>query len=321
MYETARNDPRMLKGYASWQLIEEVHMTEFLDTLIGWVLSSGIRIVIIIVGAFAALRVFRLLIRKSKKRIAETDKLDVEGQKRAETLARILENTLRLVVLIAALLMVLKEIGINIGPLLAGAGIVGLAVGFGAQSLVKDVISGFFILLENNMDVGDVVSVGGRTGLVESIKLRVTVLRDFEGLVHVVPNGEIAVLTNMTKEYSFAALDIGVAYKEDVDHVIGVLREVGEGMQGDGEYGPLILEPLEVLGLDSFGDSSVNIKVRFKTRPVKQWIVAREFRRRVKRMFDERGIEIPFPHRTLYIGEAESTGRFKVEMVPAGEDS
>ncbi len=293
-------------------------MKEFIDTLIGWALSSGIRIVIIVIGAFVVLRVFSLLIRKSKKKIAETDKLDVEGHKRAETLARILENSLRVVVLIAALLMVLKEIGINIGPLLAGAGIVGLAVGFGAQSLVKDVISGFFILLENNMNVGDVVSIGGRTGLVKAIKLRMTVLRDFEGNVHVVPNGEITVLTNMTKEYSFAALDIGVAYKEDVDQVISVLKEVGEGMQRDGEYRSLILEPLEVLGLDSFGDSSVNIKVRFKTQPVKQWIVAREFRRRIKKVFDERGIEIPFPHRTLYIGEAESTGRFKVEVGAGG---
>ena len=293
-------------------------MREILDLLVQWAISSGIRIVIIIVGAFIVLRIFRLLIRKSKQKFTGRDRLDVEGQKRAETMSHILENTLRVVVLIAALLMILKEIGIDIGPLLAGAGIVGLAVGFGAQSLVKDVISGFFILMENQMNVGDVVRVAGEAGLVEAIKLRTTVLRDLEGNVHVVPNGAISVLTNMTKEWSRALLDIGVAYKEDVDHVIGILREVAEEMRNDGEFAPMILEPLEVLGLDSFGESSVNIRVMFKTIPLKQWAVAREFRRRVKKAFDERGVEIPFPHRTLYMGEAKSTGRFKIEVVPPG---
>jgi small-conductance mechanosensitive channel len=290
-------------------------MREFLNALTQWALSSGIRVAIIIVGAFVVLRLFKLLMRKSKQKFTRAERLDVEGQKRAETLSRILENTLRVVVLIAALLMVLKEVGIDIGPLLAGAGIVGLAVGFGAQSLVKDIISGFFILFENQMNVGDVVGIAGEVGLVEAIKLRVTVLRDLEGSVHVVPNGEISVLSNLTKEWSRALLDIGVAYKEDVDHVIGFLNEVGEGMQEDGTFGPMILEPLEVLGLDSFGDSSVNIKVMIKTLPGKQWQVAREFRRRVKKVFDERGIEIPFPHVTLYLGEGESTGRFRVEMM------
>lgn len=296
-------------------------MKEFLDLLVNWAISSGIRVAIIIVGAFIAFRILRFLIRKSEQKFARRDKLDIEARKRAETLSRILENTLRVVVSIAALLMILEEIGIDIGPLLAGAGIIGLAVGFGAQSLVKDVLSGFFILMENQMNVGDVVRVAGEAGLVEAIKLRTTILRDLEGKVHVVPNGEISVLTNFTKEWSRALLDIGVAYKEDVDHVIGVLREVAEEMRGNGEFGSMILEPLEVLGLDSFGDSSVNIKVMFKTKPLKQWAVAREFRRRVKKTFDERGIEIPFPHVTLYLGEAESTGHFKVEMVSSGEAS
>lgn len=293
-------------------------MTEFLDLLTKWALTSGIRIAVILVGAFIALRIFRFLIRKSKRKFTERESLGVEGHKRAETLSRILENTMRVVVLIAALLMVLKEIGIDIGPLLAGAGIVGLAVGFGAQSLVKDVISGFFILMENQMNVGDVVRVAGEAGLVEAIRLRTTILRDLEGKVHVIPNGEISVLTNFTKEWSRALLDIGVAYKENVDHVIDVLKEVAEEMRGDGEFGSMILEPLEVLGLDSFGDSSVNIKVMFKTQPLKQWSVAREFRRRIKKTFDERGIEIPFPHVTLYLGEGENTGRFRVEMVQPG---
>jgi small-conductance mechanosensitive channel len=295
---------------------KEFHVRGFVDILVQWCLSSGIRIAVIVIGAFVVLRIFRFLIRKSRDKFAGAEKLDIEGRKRAETLSKILENTLRIVVLIAALLMVLKEVGIDIGPLLAGAGIVGLAVGFGAQTLVKDVISGFFILLENNMNVGDVVSIGGVSGLVESIKLRVTVLRDLEGNFHVVPNGQIAVLTNMTKEWSRAVLDIGVAYKEDIDSVIEVLKEIGEGLRTDGTFGSMILEPFEVLGLDSFGDSSVNIKVMLKTVPIQQWAVAREFRRRVKKVFDERGIEIPFPHRTIYVGEAESSARLKIETVP-----
>ncbi|MBN1885407.1 MAG: mechanosensitive ion channel family protein [Candidatus Krumholzibacteriota bacterium] len=283
-------------------------MQQYLHLVYGWLLSSGLRILVIVVGSFIVIRLFSLLIRRSKRRIESMHAEDIERQKRAETLGRILETTMRIVVLTAVLLMILKEIGIDIGPLLAGAGVVGLAVGFGGQSLVKDVIGGFFILLENHMNVGDVVEIAGKSGLVESINLRVTTLRDLEGKVHVVPNGEITTLTNMTKEWSRALVEIGVAYKEDIDMVIGILGEVAAEMREDAEYGPMMLEPLEVLGLDSFGDSSVNIKVMMKTLPIKQWAVAREFRRRVKKTFDERGIEIPFPHVTLYMGEGENTG-------------
>jgi small conductance mechanosensitive channel len=289
-------------------------MESFLDTLLQWLRTNGVRIGVIIIGSFLVIRIFRILIRKSKNRITgPPEEIGIERAKRTETLANIIENTTRVIVLVAAALMVIKQVGIDIGPLLAGAGVVGLAVGFGAQSLVKDVISGFFILAENHMNVGDVVKIAGEAGIVETINLRVTVLRDFEGRVHIVPNGEISTVTNMTKEWSRAVLDIGVAYKEDYDQVVAILREVAEGMQNDTEYGPMILEPLEVLGLDSFGDSSVNIKVMFKTAPIKQWMVAREFRRRIKKAFDEKGIEIPFPHRTIYMGEGESTGRLKVE--------
>lgn len=291
--------------------------TAFFDTAFQWLITGGVRIVVIIIGAFIVIRIFKFIIRRSKDRIAAGGKADLEHSKRMETLARLLEATARVVILLAAFLMVLKEIGINIGPLLAGAGIVGLAVGFGAQSLVKDIISGFFILLENHMNVGDVVRIAGEAGLVESINLRVTVLRDLEGNVHVVPNGEISVVTNMTREWSRAVLVIGVAYKEDVDEVIGVLKEVGEELRADEDFGPKILEPMDVLGLDSFGNSSINIKLFFKTLPREQWNVAREFRRRVKKTFDARGIEIPFPHVTLYMGEAENTGKLKIETDPA----
>jgi len=298
-------------------------MEQPLQIVIDWLLSSGIRIAVILVGSFIVIRIFTFLIRRSKNRIESRHPDNIEMQKRAETLSRLVETTMRVVILAAVLLMILKEAGIDIGPLLAGAGVVGLAVGFGAQSLVKDVIGGFFILLENHMNVGDVVEIAGKAGLVEAINLRVTTLRDLGGNVHVIPNGEITTLTNMTKEWSRALLDIGVAYKEDVDVVTGILREVADGMRNDQEYAPRILEPLEVLGLDSFGNSSVNIKVMMKTAPREQWAVAREYRRRIKKVFDERGIEIPFPHITLYMGEGENTGVLAVESRspagPAGE--
>ena len=279
-----------------------------------WLLTNGTRVVAIIVGSLVAIWIIKVFVHKSKRKIGDPDRVGIERAKRTETLARIVETTLRVVILIAAFLMVLKQVGIEIGPLLAGAGIIGLAVGFGAQSLVKDVIGGFFILLENHMNVGDIVEIAGSAGVVESINLRVTVLRDLEGKVHIVPNGEIGVVTNMTREYSQALVEIGVAYKEDVDEVIRVLEEVAETMRMDEDFSNFILDPLEVLGLDSFGDSSVNIKVRLKTIPAKQWTVAREFRKRVKRTFDEKGIEIPFPHRTLYIGEAPSEARLKLDV-------
>ena len=289
-------------------------MKTLIDIFLQWLLSHGIRIVAIAVAAFIIVQIFRVIIRKFEKRMVQPGKMEGERAKRTETLTRITETIVRIVILSTALLMCLKEFGIDIAPLLAGVGIVGLAVGFGAQSLVKDVINGFFILLENRMNVGDVVEIAGKSGLVESVGLRVTVLRDLEGKVHVIPNGEISTLTNMTKEWSRAVLDVGVAYKEDVDNVIEVLKEVGEGLENDETFGSLLLEPMEVLGLDSFGDSSVNIKVMFKTKPIMQWKVAREFRLRVKRLFDEKKIEIPFPHRTIYIGEADSTGRLKIDL-------
>ncbi len=285
-----------------------------------WLLTSGIRITAIVIGSFIVIRIFRVLVQKSKDRLSPPEKVSLERMKRTETLARIVETTARVLVLIAAFLMVMKEVGIEIGPLLAGAGILGLAVSFGAQNLVRDVIAGFFILLENHMNVGDVVQVAGVAGLVESMGLRVTVLRDLEGKVHIVPNGEIKVVTNMTKEWSRAVIEIGVAYKEDVDRVIDVLKRIGEELREDPEFSSMILEPMEVLGLDSFGESSVNIKVLFKTLPIKQWTVAREFRRRVKKVFDAEGIEIPFPHITLYMGEAENKGVLSVKVVDKKEE-
>jgi small conductance mechanosensitive channel len=230
-------------------------------------------------------------------------KEDPEFQKRTQTLASIIRYVSVIAILLVGTMMVLKEFGIEIGPLLAAAGIVGLAVGFGAQSLVKDVISGFFILLEDQIRVGDVVQIAGKGGLVEKINLKTTILRDLAGNVHYVPNGHIEVVTNMTKDYSRYVFDIGVAFRENVDEVIGVIKEVDEELRSDPDYKDDILEPIDILGLDQFAGSAVIIKARTTTVPVKQWRVGREFNRRLKMKFDERNIEIPFPHITLYMGQ------------------
>ncbi len=285
-----------------------------LDSIVRWLLTHGVKIGLIALGAFVAYRIVRVIVSRFETSLRKEDALVAsEMEKRAKTLARIVQTALTGVILVIAFMMIIKELGLDIGPIIAGAGILGLAIGFGAQTLVKDVISGFFILMEDQYRVGDVVQVAGIGGMVEHMSLRLTILRDLEGKVHYIPNGSVSVATNMTKEWARAVLDIGVAYKEDVDEVMKVLRELGEEMKKDPSYSQVILEPLQILGVSDFADSAVVIKVMFKTLPLKQWDVGREFRRRVKKTFDEKGIEIPFPHVTLYMGEAQNKGKMVVE--------
>jgi len=222
---------------------------------------------------------------------------------RAKTLLPLVRNVFLVVLVVIVGLIVLSEVGVNIAPLLAGAGVIGLAIGFGSQKLVQDVITGAFILIEDTISVGDVVDVGGHAGVVEAITIRSMRLRDAVGNVHTIPFSTVDKVTNLTKEYSFAVLDIGVAYREDTDEVFAVMKEVAEGLQADPEWGPQILEPMEVLGVDAFLDSAVLLKARLKTRPIRQWAVRREFNRRLKKVFDARGIEIPFPQSTVWFGE------------------
>jgi len=269
-----------------------------------WLMSSGIRIIIIIVGMLIALKLAGVLSTRIFSTLKKSTD-DSEMQKRTDTLGSLLKYTLTVVILVVAVVMMLGEVGIEIGPILAAAGIVGLAIGFGAQQLVQDVISGFFILLEDQIRVGDVVNIAGKGGLVERVTLRTTVLRDLAGSVHYVRNGNIDLVTNMTKGYAFFLADIGVAYREDVDEVIAVIKEVDKQLRNQPDYAADILEPIEVLGLDKFADSSIVIKARIKTRPIKQWQVGREFNRLLKKAFDEKNIEIPFPHVTLYMGEGK----------------
>lgn len=276
-------------------------MKDYLNIAAQWLLSSGLRILLILVLTLIALRLARFL--SSHIFSVSRKEKDEEFRKRAETLSGVIRYTMVIGVFIVAVIMIMGEFGIQIGPVIAAAGIVGLAVGFGAQSLVQDVISGFFILLEDQIRVGDVVEIAGKGGVVEMVNLRMVVLRDLAGNVHYVRNGQIQIVTNMTKDYSRYVFDIGVAYREDVDEVIGLVREVDEELRNDPSFRDDILEPIEILGLDKFDDSAIIIKARTKTKPIKQWAVGREFNRRLKKVFDERDIEIPFPHVTLYAGQ------------------
>ncbi len=272
--------------------------------VLDWFLASGIRILGIIVIAIIALPISRFIINRIFGTVLGIAP-DLEMKKRADTLSSLVRNIVKVVILAVALIIILEELGIDIAPILAAAGIVGLAVGFGAQNLVRDIISGFFILMEDQIRVGDIVNIGGTGGLVERITLRLTVLRDLSGNVHYIPNGSISLVTNMTKEYSYYMFDVGVGYREDTDEVVRLLKEIDEEIRADDKYNVEILEPLEILGVDKFADSAVVIKARIKTKPIKQWFVGREFNRLMKKKFDQNNIEIPFPHVTVYMGQGK----------------
>jgi len=285
----------------------EQELIRLLGLLRDWAYAHVPKILIIIVGAWIMIRATRLAGRKIMQYTEDEDpSTKSEREKRAETLVNIVRSAIKIFIYIVASFMILKEVGVDIAPLLAGVGIAGLAIGFGAQTLVKDFLTGFFILMENQYRVGDVVKIGDHAGIVERIQLRTTVLRDLEGIVHTIPNGEVQSVRNMTYEWSRVVLDIGVAYKEDVDKVIRVLREVGSKMRQEEPYSSFMLEEPQILGVDGFGDSEVTIKMLAKTCPLKQWDVGRELRRRIKHAFDKEGIEIPFPQRTVYIRKEKS---------------
>lgn len=267
-----------------------------------WALAGGLRLVLIAAIAFVLVRLVQVLVRRFEQEVSAGTELEVlERAKRAKTLGGLVQNVLTTLVIVVASLMILREVGLDITPILTGAGIVGLAVGFGAQTLVKDIISGFFLILENDVRVGDVVAVDKYSGVVEDMNLRTMVLRDFEGTVHIIPNGSIGVLSNKTKDFSYAVLDVPAAYSADTDKVVGVLRDIGRSLREDDAFGPFILDDIEVLGVEAFSDSSVTIKSRIKTMPIKQWEIAREFRRRLKKAYDAQGFEFPYPTRTLHV--------------------
>lgn len=280
----------------------------FAKSLTDWIISELPSIIILLVLLIISLRAGYFMVRKLKsllvkKTVNKKEEPNLEVEKRLNTLMGIVKRGVAIIIWSVFIMIFLKKINIDIAPILAGAGIVGLAVGFGAQELVRDFITGFFILLENQIRTGDVAIINGTGGLVEKIELRTITLRDLSGVVHIFQNGKINSVSNMTKDWSAMVFDIGVAYKEDLNQVMKLMKQVADDMMKEDEYKENILEPMEIFGLDSFGDSALVVKGRIKTKPIQQWTIGREYRKRLKETFDEHRIEIPFPHQTIYWGE------------------
>jgi len=259
--------------------------------------QAVLRITLVLVAGCVGVRFLRAGIRRLEAVfIAAGERAEVvpgATRKRITTLTGMLRTLVLVLIWAMVTVICLSQLGFDVTPIVAGAGIAGLAVGFGAQNLVRDVISGFFLVLENQVRVGDV----------ETITFRTIVLRDLSGVVHVFPHGTVTTLANMTMEWSAYVLDVGVPYQEDTDRVVEIMRRVADEMRADSAYGSMILEPIEIFGVDDFRESAVTIKARLKTLPIEQWAVGREYRRRLKKAFDAAGVQIPFPHRSLDLVE------------------
>lgn len=286
-------------------------------------MQAGLRIALIVVAGYVAIRFIKLSVARLESIIVKareaTEAVPGAARNRVITLTSVLRTIALALVWAVVAIITLAQIGLDVTPILAGAGILGLAVGFGGQNLVRDVISGFFIVLEDQVRVGDVAIINGTGGLVEFITFRTIVLRDLSGVVHVFPNGTINTLSNMTKSWSAYVIDVGVAYKEDTDLVVEVMRKVAEELRQDPGFAVKMIEPIEIFGVDHFGESEVVIKARLKTRPMEQWTVGREYRRRLKKAFDARGIEIPFPQRSISMAGASIP--FKVQVQAAANQA
>jgi moderate conductance mechanosensitive channel len=266
------------------------------EDLTRWLTHSGARLLLLLLLALAANRFAASVILRAEGEIAAGDDLRAaERRKRAQTVGSTARRFFSILIWTVAGLMALRELDVDITPVLTGAGIIGLAVGFGAQTLVKDIISGLFIIAEDQVRIGDVATINGIGGAVEEINLRTIVLRDLEGVVHTIANGEIRTLSNRTKDFSYYVIDVGVSYEDDTDRIVEAVQAAARELMQDPGYAASILEPLEVLGVDAFKESEITLRVRIKTLPLKQWEVGRELRRRIKKVFDANGIKIPFP--------------------------
>lgn len=270
--------------------------------------AAELRLAASIVGVLVVAIVLRAMVARVLRRffagIAERAPT-VEERRRVDTLSKVLRHSASALIVIVAAMLLLNQIGMSIAPILGAAGVVGIAVGFGAQSLVKDVFSGFFLLVENQIRVGDVVEIAGKSGIVEQLSLRRTMLRSYDGSVHYISNGLITTVTNMSTEFAFAVVDIGVAYREDIDRVYAVMRETADALRESGDFGPKIIDDLEIAGVDQWADSAVMIRARIRTQPLDQWSVRREYLKRLKAAFDRENISIPFPHRTLMVAAGQ----------------
>lgn len=270
---------------------------------LGGVATAGLRIVAIVAVAWVAVVVGQHAVRKLRVRIANRFD-DREAVQRAETIGRVVRYLIAVVVSIVAGMLVLGELGVSVAPILGAAGVVGLAVGFGAQSLVKDYFTGFFLLLENQIRQGDVVKLGEHSGLVEELTLRYVRLRDYDGHVHFVPNGRVGSVINMSRGFAQAVIDAGVAYTTDLDAAMAVMHDVAAELRRDPAFAERILDDLELAGVDRWADSAVILRARLRVRPLEQWAVRREYLRRLKAAFDRAGIEIPFPQMRLHLPPA-----------------
>jgi moderate conductance mechanosensitive channel len=280
-----------------------------------WFFESGLRIGFILLLGYSIIRVVTLSVARFEQDLTATGSPDyLEHVKRVRTLGNLIRSTVMVAVVSMATLMILRELNLDVTPVLTGAGIVGVALGFGAQTLVKDFISGFFLILENQVRVGDVANINGTGGLVEAITLRTIVLRDSAGTVYIFPNGSINTLANLTKDFSYYVIDVQVDYSEDTDRVIALLRSIAEEMRAEPGYAPLILDAIDVLGVDKFTDNGVVIQARIKTLPLKQWVVGRELRRRLLKRFLKDGIILPKPKITLSVESAKQAAM----LSPAG---
>lgn len=270
--------------------------------------QASVRVLIVLIVWWLLSRLVKLALARTEARllrdVAADQPLSLEDRKRVETLVRLLRQIVNVFLFVTLALVMLMQLGIAVGPILASAGVVGIAIGFGAQSLVRDIITGFFFVIENQVRVGDVATINGTGGLVEAMTLRTIVLRDLSGVVHVFPNGSVTTLSNATRGWSAYVFDIGVAYKEDPDAAIAVIRDTALALHEDPHFGPKIIAAPEIFGVEKLDDSAVVIRGRIKTLPIMQWEVGREFLKRAKQALDQAGIEIPFPHRTLVFADA-----------------
>jgi small conductance mechanosensitive channel len=288
---------------------------------LAWLFDGGLRIALIVVAAYMIVRIGSAATQRFEREMSAGTGLDVvERTKRARTLGQLLQKSLLVIVSGIAALMVARELGLDITPVLTGAGVVGLAVGFGAQTLVRDIISGFFLILEDQVRVGDVAVVNGQGGLVEALNLRTIVLRDEEGSVHVFPNGEVKTLANKSKDFGFYIVTVGVGYEDDPDRVAEAMRDAGATLMEDENFRPHILEPLEVYGVDAFEPGQIVVKARIKTVPLKQWTVGRELRKRIASVFRERGIKVPRPQVMVVEQPASRRGKPSERDAAADED-